>query len=56
MEKLRKPPIGIKPRYLHDEQRLKDLQGAIKRYAKKFFQINPEWITEYNQLIAKLQK
>jgi len=50
----KKPPIGIIPRFIHDENRLKDLRKTIKRYIKSYHKINQEWVSEYNELIEKL--
>lgn len=48
-----KPPIGIKPRYIHDEQRLIDIQRAIERFLYACMPIPIEWIYEYNELVVK---
>ena len=45
-----KPPLGVMPRWLHNEKRLKELDDAIVRYTddKKFVPI--EWIVESYEL------
>lgn len=52
-QKIIKPPIGIKPRYIHDEQRLIDIQRAIERYLYACMPIPTVWIYEYNELVVK---
>ena len=52
-----KPPQGLKPKFVHDGQRLIDVSGAISRYLDVRWQIPSAWIEEYNELIRKeLQK
>jgi hypothetical protein len=45
---LNKPPIGIKPKYIHDKERHNDLKMAIARYLNEDMALPEEWITEYN--------
>jgi hypothetical protein len=52
----RKPPLGVKPRWLHEEQRLQDLGGAIYRYLNEQYPIKPEWIEEYNEIIKRMEE
>ena len=49
-----KPPLGIKPKYLHDEARFTELRDAIKRSMDGYYYIDPEWITEYNELLENI--
>nr|BDD48131.1 hypothetical protein 47 [Balneolaceae bacterium] len=49
-----KPPIGITPRFLWIEDRLKELNQAIDRYAEADKDIPAKWIRERNELINKL--
>ena len=51
-----KPPIGIIPKYIHDERRLKELAKAITRYTNKKLFIQPAWIEEYNVLAEEFQQ
>ena len=48
-----KPPIGLKPKYIHDSERFQEVCLAIARYYKKSFPIPVEWIEEYNQLVTQ---
>lgn len=50
------PPLGINPRYLHDEQRYGALVGAINRHIAAGYQVPVEWITEYNELVERVVK
>jgi len=47
----RKPPLGLMPRRIHEEQRISDIAGAINRYLQAGRAVPMEWIEEYNQLI-----
>ena len=49
------PPIGVKPRWVHDSQRLGDITQAIQRCIEANTQIRYEWIEEYNELIGRKQ-
>lgn len=48
-----KPPLGLKPRRIHDEERVNELANAIHRYVNNVKEIPIEWIEEYNELIEK---
>lgn len=43
---MKKPPIGLIPRWTHDMQRAMDLVNAIDRYADADMPIPKEWIDE----------
>jgi len=49
-----KPPIGLRPRYIAEEKRLKEIKNAIARYWKANLTIPVEWIQEYNYYIERL--
>lgn len=53
---IRKPPIGLIPKYMWEEQRFNDVCQAILRYSKEGFHIPIEWIEEYNELVLKINK
>lgn len=44
------PPLGIEPRYMWEERRIKLLYAAIKRYEDEGFPYPPEWLSEHNEL------
>ena len=56
MGEKKKPPLGLLPKRIHDEQRLGLVKEAIYRYLEANFAISPEWIVEYNQLIEELER
>ncbi len=45
-----KPPIGLKPKQLHNEERIKEIKSAIERYKGSFYVVPAEWIDELNEL------
>lgn len=49
-ERNNKPPLGIEPRYIHDEKRKEALIGAILRYIDNDMEIPVQWIEEYNDI------
>lgn len=50
------PPLGVMPRWLHDENRASDLASAILRCMQAGWEINPEWVQEYNEIIQRAKK
>ena len=52
MEKAIKPPIGIKPKYIWEQERFDDIFRAISEYYNAGLKIPVEWIEEYNELIG----
>ena len=50
-EKLKKPPIGLMPKYLWDDQRLFDVCAAITRYYQACLEIPIDWVEEYNSFM-----
>jgi len=42
----KKPPVGIKPRHLHDTNRIKEIHSAMGRYIEDAKQIPAEWTKE----------
>ena len=53
--KYTKPPLGIMPRNLHDEARLRELLEAVLRYLDAKRKIDPEWIQEINDLLKRFE-
>lgn len=51
-----KPPIGITPRWLLDEERAIEIEQAIKRYNEVNLPIPIEWIQELNEVYERLNK
>jgi hypothetical protein len=48
-----KPPLGVVPKYIHDDTRLDELRFAIMRYAEARRQISLDWIDEYNTIVRE---
>jgi hypothetical protein len=51
-----KPPLGVKPRNLHDEERANALDEAIVRYLNEDLPVPIEWVQEFNELRTRLNK
>ena len=47
-----KPPLGIKPRYIHERERMFEILDAMERYAEAQKRIPAEWIDELKYLIG----
>lgn len=48
-----KPPLGLKPRWLHDAFRTYDIVSALERYIEVRKPIPIEWVEEYNELAER---
>lgn len=53
---IKKPPIGLKPKWLHDELRVCEIAAAIQRYVAVGKEIPVKWVEEYNEIILKGNK
>ena len=52
-----KPPLGIKPRDIHNLHRMQDIVDAMKRKADNGEWPLPEWVEELNDLVvAELER
>lgn len=51
LKQIVKPPIGLRPKWVSNIERLNEVRGAIVRYYDAELKIPIEWIEEYNQLI-----
>lgn len=45
-----KPPIGIRPKWVHDLCRFCDLVKVIHNYSDSPFGANPKWISEAQEI------
>jgi len=54
--KIKRPPLGIMPLWLHNEIRLKELNKAISRYKKAKLELNKEWLEEALELKKYLKE
>jgi len=50
--KSEKPPLGLIPKFVYQEQRIIDITKAIERYTVAKKTVPREWIEEYNELIG----
>ena len=55
MKRSKKPPLGVRPRFLLDEDRINELKEAIVRYLTANWPIPDTIISEYNYLTEKLE-
>lgn len=46
-----KPPLGLKPKYIHNKARIKEILDAMERYSYQRFPIPIEWVEELRELI-----
>lgn len=53
---MKRPPLGLVPKFIWDEARLNEVEGAIKRYKAENLSIPTEWIEEQNALMIGLQE
>ena len=51
LEQIVKPPIGLRPKWASDKERLNEVRSAIVRYYDAELKIPVEWIKEHNELI-----
>lgn len=55
--KAEKPPIGLNPRWLHEEQRIQQIESAIMRYEDFPMPVPKEWRIELAELkLRQLQR
>ena len=45
------PPLGLRPKYIHNKTRIKEILDAMKRYSEQRFPIPIEWVEELKELI-----
>lgn len=56
MERPVNPPLGIIPKRIWKEQRLRELRDVIDRYLEANQRVPIEWIEEYNELLEDIWK
>lgn len=49
-----RPPLGLTPRWICEEERLEQVRAAIGRYIDASMNVPVEWIEEHNELTARL--
>lgn len=52
-DEAKKPPLGLRPRWSHDSERLREIREALRRYYNAQIVIPIPWIEEYNELVVK---
>lgn len=50
------PPIGVKPQWLVDEERLGELEAAIKRYEDRGVPVLIDWVVEASEIRDRQQQ
>lgn len=48
------PPLGLTPRFIVDEQRLREIDQAFLRYAIAEKEIPQEWRDERDEIVTRL--
>ena len=46
-----KPPLSLKPKYIHDKARVEEILDAMERYSYQRFPIPIEWVEELRELV-----
>jgi hypothetical protein len=47
---MEQPPLGLKPRWLHIEHRITEIEKAVERYRAAQLEVPVEWYEEYFDL------
>ncbi|CAJ0701612.1 hypothetical protein LMG19089_02882 [Ralstonia edaphis] len=47
-----KPPLGLKPKHIHDKERAEEILAAIDRYVAARKVVPAEWIDELRALVC----
>ena len=55
-EPIEKPPIGIIPEWLWEEQRLSEIHNAVTRYREAGKEIPQQWEDEINYRVASIKR
>ena len=50
MSELKKPPLGLEPKWAHDSRRVEDILDAIERYTDANTSIPKAWVEELEDL------
>ena len=53
---MEKPPLGLRPRWIVDEHRAKEITEAIRRYRAEGKEIPPEWTEEFMEIQDRKMK
>lgn len=52
---INRPPLGLIPKWIRQEERLKEVKEAMLRYLDANLEIPTEWGEEYEELIEALR-
>lgn len=53
----KKPPLGLRPRWICDDERASDIRVVIGKYLEYGCKPIPiEWIEEYNEIIKRMEE
>ena len=55
MKRSKIPPLGVRPRFVVDEDRIRELEAGIKRFLEAKWSIPIGVVNEYNELVDKLE-
>ena len=47
------PPLGLKPRFIHEEERRDEIKVAVCRMFDANYAINVDWIREYDEIVNR---
>lgn len=55
MKRASKPPLGPRPKFVLEWERIKELQDAIQRTLKANWPLSADLVAEYNELTERLE-
>lgn len=55
MKRSKIPPLGVRPRFVVDEDRIRELEAGIGRFLEAKWPIPIGVVNEYNELVDKLE-
>lgn len=55
-EEVKKPPLGLKPRWVHEAQRVNEIFKAMERFSEVEHPIPMDWIYELEELYFREHK
>ena len=55
MKRTNTPPLGPRPRFVLEWERIDELKQAIHRYTEANWPLPPELVAEYNELTDRLE-
>lgn len=52
----KKPPLGLRPRYIAEEMRIREIEDAVARYKNADKVVPSEWVDELLELRDSVRK